>query len=176
MTLPVDRMLDRTGQAQPLAELAGVWPLGGWMAIEPVPGGKNEHLRLFSRDGVHYLRRSYRSKPREELVSQLQLMRLLRSRGFPAPEIVPARTGADHVEITGRLWVATRGVVGTPFDNGSPAHVRALGRTLGWYHRVVADSPPPPGSRACSPSCAGGSTEGPWSPDCRLGRPVWSSG
>jgi homoserine kinase type II len=141
MTLAADRMLDRTGQEQPLDELAGMWPLGGWMAVERVPGGKNEHLRLFARDGVHYLRRSYRSKPREELLAQLTLMRLLRSRGFPAPEIVPARTGADHVEIAGRLWVATRGVEGTPFDDDSPAHLQALGRTLGWYHRVIADQP-----------------------------------
>jgi homoserine kinase type II len=141
MTLPAERLLDRTGQALPIAELADLWPLGGWAALERVPGGKNEHVRLFARDGVYYLRRSYRSKPREELVAQLKLMRLLRSRGFPAPEIVPARTGADHSEIAGRLWVATRGVDGTPFDDGSPAHLRALGRTLAWYHRVVADQP-----------------------------------
>jgi homoserine kinase type II len=141
MTLPAERLLDRTGEALPVAELTDLWPLGGWTALERVPGGKNEHVRLFARDGVHYLRRSYRSKRREELVAQLQLMRLLRSRGFPAPEIVPARTGADHAEIAGRLWVATRGVDGTPFDDGSPAHLRALGRTLGWYHRVVADQP-----------------------------------
>jgi homoserine kinase type II len=141
MTLPVDRMLDRAGEAQPLDELAGLWPLGGWLALERVPGGKNEHLRLFARDGVHYLRRSHRSKPRAELATQLQLMRLVRARGFPAPQIVPTCTGADHAEISGRLWIATRGVVGTAFDDGSPAHLRALGRTLGWYHRLVADLP-----------------------------------
>jgi homoserine kinase type II len=141
MTLPADRVLDRTGQEHPLDELADMWPLRGWMELERVPGGKNEHLRLFARDGIHYLRRSYRSKPRAELVAQLELMRLLRSRGFPAPEVVPARTGADHVEIAGRLWIATRGVAGTPFDDDSPAHLRALGRTLGWYHRVVAGQP-----------------------------------
>lgn len=141
MTPTAGSMLDRTGQAQPLDELADLWPLGGWLELERVPGGKNEHLRLVAGDGVHYLRRSYRSKSREELVSQLALMRLLRSRGFPAPEIVPARTGADHAEIDGRLWVATRGVEGTPFDDGSPAHLRALGRTLGLYHQVVADQP-----------------------------------
>jgi homoserine kinase type II len=39
------------------------------------------------------------------------------------------------------LWVVTRGLVGSPFDDGSRAHVRALGRTLGRYHRVVADQP-----------------------------------
>ncbi|MGY1638540.1 phosphotransferase enzyme family protein [Geodermatophilus sp. SYSU D00742] len=141
MTLLTDPVLDRAGQPLPLAELAALWPLGGWRTVGPVPGGKNEHLRVVARDGVHYLRRSYRSKSREELVGQLALMRLLRHRGFPAPEVVPTRTGLDHAELAGRSWIATRGVEGTPFDDSSPAHVRALGRTVGRYHGVVADLP-----------------------------------
>ena len=96
---------------------------------------------MASVDGIHYLRRSYRSKPLDELAGQLHLMRLLRERGFPAPEVVPASTGADHAELFGRWWIATRGVAGEPFDDGSLAHVRALGATLGRYHRVVADQP-----------------------------------
>jgi homoserine kinase type II len=134
-------LLDRAGQELPLAELAGLWPLGGWISITPVTGGKNEHLRVAAADGIHYLRRSYRTKPRDELTGQLRLMRLLRDRGFPAPEVVPTCTGADYVELSGRLWIATRGVEGTPFDDGSREHVRALGRTLARYHRVVADQP-----------------------------------
>jgi homoserine kinase type II len=134
-------LLDRAGQELPLAELAALWPLGGWTSVSPVAGGKNEHLRVAAADGVHYLRRSYRAKPDEELVGQLRLMRLLRDRGFPAPEVVPTRTGAEHVELFGRLWIATRGVEGTPFDDCSQAHLLALGRTLAWYHQVVADQP-----------------------------------
>jgi homoserine kinase type II len=137
-TAPV---LDRTGEPLPLTELAGLWPLGGWRSVAPVAAGKNEHLRLDAADGVHYLRRSYRSKPREELVAQLELMRLLRARGFPAPEVVPTRTGADHAELQGRWWVATRGIAGTAFDDTSRTHLRALGAVLGRYHRVVADLP-----------------------------------
>jgi homoserine kinase type II len=134
-------VLDRAGQELPLTELAGLWPLGGWTSISPVSGGKNEHLRVAAADGIHYLRRSYRTKARNELTGQLRLMRLLRDRGFPAPEVVPTCTGADYVELSGRLWIATRGVEGTPFDDGSQEHVRALGRTLARYHRVVADQP-----------------------------------
>ncbi len=141
MTLDVGAVLDRRGDALPLERLAGIWPLGGWVAVEPIPAGKNEHVRLVTASGVYYLRRSYRSKPRDELVAQLQLMRLLRSRGFPAPEVVAAATGDDHVELDGRLWIATRGVAGTPFDDGSRAHLEALGRTLARYHAVVADQP-----------------------------------
>ncbi|MDI3213972.1 phosphotransferase [Arthrobacter sp. AL12] len=142
MTSAAGMLLDRAGGQVPLAELAALWPLGGWGSISLVPGGKNEHFRVASADGIHYLRRSYRSKPLDELEGQLALMRLLRKRGFPAPEVVPARTGADHVELFGRWWIATRGVEGQPFD-GSLAHVRALGATLGRYHRVVADQPVP---------------------------------
>lgn len=139
MTLSQGSLLDRSGQEFPLAELARHWPLGGWTSVSPVPGGKNEHLRLTAADGVHYLRRSYRSKPLDELLGQLALMRLLRSRGFPAPEVVPTSTGVDFAELSGRVWIATRGVEGEPFDDGSLAHVRALGRTLAGYHRVVDD-------------------------------------
>lgn len=143
MTIAAGVLLDRAGEELPLAELSALWPLGGWASISLVPGGKNEHFRVASADGIHYLRRSYRSKPLDELAAQLALMRLLRARGFPAPELVPARTGADHVELFGRWWIATRGVAGEPFDDGSLAHVRALGDTLGRYHRVVADQPAP---------------------------------
>lgn len=143
MTIAAGVLLDRAGEELPLAELAALWPLGGWASVSLVPGGKNEHFRVASTDGIHYLRRSYRSKPLDELAGQLALMRLLRERGFPAPEVVPARTGADHVELSGRWWIATRGVAGEPFDDGSLAHVRALGETLGRYHRVVADQPAP---------------------------------
>ena len=143
MTATTGVLLDRAGVELPLSELAGLWPLGGWDSVTPVPGGKNEHLRVAAADGVHFLRRSYRAKPHEELAHQLGLMRLLRERGFPAPEVVCASSGMDHAELDGRLWIATRGVEGTPFTDASPAHVRAMGRTLARYHQTVADLPAP---------------------------------
>lgn len=148
MTVPAGRLLDRAGGELPLAELTALWPLGGWASVSLVPGGKNEHFRVTSAEGVCYLRRSYRSKPLDELAGQLALMRLLRERGFPAPEVIPASTGADHVGLFGRWWIATRGVAGEPFDDGSLAHVRALGATLGRYHRLIADQPAPPAEPA----------------------------
>jgi homoserine kinase type II len=143
MTATTEPLLDRAGEALPLAELARLWPLGGWYEATPVAGGKNEHLLVRAAHGVHYLRRSYRSKAKEELIGQLALMRQLRSRGFPAPEIVPAGAGTDQVEIDGRLWIATRGIEGTPFDDRRPAHLREFGRVLARYHRIVADLPAP---------------------------------
>ena len=141
MIATTEPLVDRTGAALPVRELADLWPLGGWRSVNPVAGGKNDHLRVVAGDGVHYLRRSYRSKPREELAAQLRLMALLRDRGFPAPEVVATSTGADHAEVGGRWWVATRAVAGTPFDDRSPAHLRALGLVLARYHRAVADLP-----------------------------------
>ena len=141
MTTATVALLDRSGEPFPIPELAGLWPLGGWQSVDRVAAGKNEHLRVVAADGVFYLRRSHRSKARDELVAPLELMRLLRRRGFPAPEAVVTRTGADHAEVNGRWWVVTRGIAGTAFHDGSVAHVRALGSTLGRYHRVVADLP-----------------------------------
>lgn len=141
MTATTGVLLDRAGVELPLSELAALWPLGGWDSVNPVQGGKNEHLRVAAADGVHFLRRSYRAKPHEELARQLGLMRLLRERGFPAPEVVNASSGMDHAELDGRLWIATRGVEGTPFTDASTAHVRAMGRTLARYHQTVADLP-----------------------------------
>ncbi len=103
MTATTEPVVGRDGALLPLDELGSRWPLGGWRSVSPVAAGKNEHLRLETGDGVHYLRRSYRSKRREDLIAQLQLMGLLRSRGFPAPEVVPTSTGEDHAELDGRL-------------------------------------------------------------------------
>jgi homoserine kinase type II len=141
MTSTMGVLLDRAGVELPLSDLANLWPLGGWNSVAPVSGGKNEHLRVAAGEGVHYLRRSYRSKPQAELAGQLRLMRLLRDRGFPAPEVVSVSSGRDHAELDGRLWIATRGVEGTPFNDASTAHVRAMGRTLARYHQTVADLP-----------------------------------
>ena len=61
MTSTMGVLLDRAGVELPLSDLANLWPLGGWNSVAPVPGGKNEHLRVAAGEGVHYLRRSYRS-------------------------------------------------------------------------------------------------------------------
>src|ERR1700712_4799933 len=95
MTASLPPLLDRSGEPFPLHEVERLWPLGGWTAVTPVAGGKNEHLRPVAGGGVHSRRRSYRSKPVEELTAQLGLVRLLRARGFPAPEHVPTTSGAD---------------------------------------------------------------------------------
>ena len=64
MTLPAGTLLDRTGQDLPLAELAGLWPLGGWTSVEPwSPAARTSTCALAAADGIHYLRRSYRAKP-----------------------------------------------------------------------------------------------------------------
>lgn len=141
MTAVGQGLPDRSGAPLPLGRLAGLWPLGGWGVVEAVPAGKNEHLRLVAGDGTFYLRRSFRSKRRTELVAQLGLMRTLDGRGLPVPRAVPSRQGNDHEEVDGRFWVVTEAIDGAPFDDASPAHVAALGRTLARYHQLVSDLP-----------------------------------
>ncbi|MBY9073990.1 phosphotransferase [Nocardioides sp. WL0053] len=136
---PGSHILDRNGQALPVADLVHLWPLGGWHSLEHVPGGKNEHYRLRAADGVFYLRRSHRSKARPELAAQLELMRMLRLRGLPVPLPYPTRSGHDHAVVDGRFWTVTRAIAGRRFDDASEEHLRQLGRTLGRYHRLTED-------------------------------------
>lgn len=136
---------DRHGRPLPLAELQAAWPLGTWHEATPLVGGKNEHVRLRTDAGTVWLRRSHREKDRDELRAQLALVRRLRAGGLPAPEAVPTRDGEDHAEVEGRLYTVTRQVDGEPYDDRSPRHAVELGRTVGTFHRLVADLPVPPG-------------------------------
>lgn len=131
--------LDRTGRPLPVPDLEDLWPLGGWVRLEPVSGGKNEHYRLRAREGVFYLRRSHRGKARTELVAQLQLMRMLRLRGLPVPVAQPTSAGENHAVVHDRIWVVTRAIDGEGYDDASPVHLQELGRTLARYHDLTED-------------------------------------
>ncbi|MFZ0142266.1 MAG: phosphotransferase [Aeromicrobium sp.] len=134
-------LLDRKGEPLPLPDLAKRWPLDGWWDVQRVPGGKNDHLRVESAEGTCFLRRSYRSKTREELRFQLDHLRTLHRRGLPVPLPVLTTDGDDHVELGGRLWVLTRAIPGSPYEEQSRAHMRAFGHTVGRYHQLVSDLP-----------------------------------
>jgi homoserine kinase type II len=133
--------IDRRGDPYPLADLRAHWPLGAWYEAVPIVGGKNEHVRLRTRDGTVFLRRSYRSKRRDELRAQLALMRLLRAGGLPVPVVVPTTDGEDDAQIHGRLYTVTCALDGGPYDDSSARHLRALGSTLAAYHRLVRHLP-----------------------------------
>ena len=136
---PVAELLDRRGEPYPLAELTRHWPLGGWLEAEPLVGGKNEHVRVRTNAGTVFLRRSHRSKRREELREQLALMRALRAGGLPVPVVVATADGADEAQIQGRLYTLTHAIQGGPYNDASEEHLRLFGRTLAEYHRLVRD-------------------------------------
>lgn len=132
---------DGKGVLLPLPGLATRWTLGGWWDVQRVPAGKNEHWRVQSEEGTFFLRRSYRSKTSDELRFQLDLLRTLHRRGFPVPLPELTTGGDDHVELGGRLWVLTRAIAGTPYDEQSRSHLKAFGRSLAHYHQLVQDLP-----------------------------------
>jgi homoserine kinase type II len=132
-------LLDRAGRPLPLTTLSDLWPLGGWVDLVQVPGGKNEHYRLTTNDGVFFLRRSHRGKLRTELVAQLELQQLLAGRGLPVPVPVPTSSGKDHAAVDNRLWTVTRAIDGQKYDDASEVHLRRLGECIGRYHRLTED-------------------------------------
>ena len=105
MTSTMGVLLDRAGVELPLSDLANLWPLGGWNSVAPVPGGKNEHLRVAAGEGVHYLRRSYRSKPQAELAGQ---------------RVPKRRLERDDVELAAELLAAPA------IGEAMPASLRAV--------------------------------------------------
>lgn len=132
-------LLDRTGRPLPMDALADLWPLGGWLSLDRVPGGKNEHYRLHAGHGDFYLRRSHRAKAPAELVAQLELMRMLRLRGLPVPLAQPNSRGENHAVVDGRLWTVTWAIEGQRYDDTSAAHLYRLGQTLARYHQLTED-------------------------------------
>lgn len=158
MTAIAERSIPQTAQldkfpkfAFPLAELQAAWPLGGWEAIHWLSAGKNEHARLTTGQGTFFLRRSFRSKTRESLQFQVELLAALRAQGFPTPVPVETVSGAvilaiheEASELKGaqdRLYMITEGLPGEAYDDSAPGGdieiLRIMGRELARFHNTV---------------------------------------
>jgi homoserine kinase type II len=127
----------KSGDIPPQA-LEEMWPLGGWVTLDRVPGGKNMHYRLHTRDGDFSLRRSHRTKARTDLVAQLELMRMLRLRGLPVPVAQPTVVGENHAVVDERVLDRDEGHRGPAVRRrvaGPPAAARAHPRALPRPHR-----------------------------------------
>lgn len=136
----------------PLPELQQAWKLGGWRSIHWLSSGKNEHAELTTGAGRFFLRRSYRSKTRQALQFQVELLAALRAAGFPAPVPVPAASGECIVAIPetaseakaaqDRLYMVTEALPGAAYhgsgDDGVDLDLlRTMGRELARFHHAV---------------------------------------
>ena len=130
------------------ADVAGVleksYDVGAWLSWSHEPRGHaNASFVIDAATGKYVLRRSEPRKRIEGLRFEVELIDFLRQRGYPAPEIVTARSGDKFVNHLGKLYLLTRLIPGGPYDPGNPGHLIEAGRGLGRYHRLVKNFPGP---------------------------------
>lgn len=102
-------------------------------------GGSNMSFFVETAAGEYVLRLSNPRKAEDGLRFEVSLVTYLRQWGYPAPRVVPTVSGRPYAEAGGVLCLLTERIPGHCFDHDSRAQLRAAGRALGHYHRLVKD-------------------------------------
>jgi homoserine kinase type II len=98
----------------------------------------NITLIIGTDKGRFALRCSNFRKSQVSLDFELGLLEHLRGCGYPAPRIVPTRTGDLYtIGADGSYCLISEWIPGGHFDPDNPAHLSEAGRALGWFHRSV---------------------------------------
>lgn len=119
------------------ARLAEEFGVGEWLEWRRTPkGSSNVSFFVTTRSGDYVLRRSNDRKTVESIRFEVALLDYLRKRDYPAPELVPTRSGEGYVEEE-RLYLMTRLIPGEPYDAENPNHLLEVGRSLGRFHNLV---------------------------------------
>jgi homoserine kinase type II len=118
------------------------YDLGDWQSVELLPAGKSRHYRLTTSKGEYVVRRSYRSKSKDGIRFEHELIAHLRDNGFPAPSVVKNVRGESFTIEDGRIFAATVFVHGAHFQAGSDVQLRQVAESLARYHRLVANFRP----------------------------------
>ncbi|MBY9073988.1 phosphotransferase [Nocardioides sp. WL0053] len=118
------------------------YDLGDWLAWSPTRyGASNDSWFVETEDGDVVVRRSHDLKTADGARFERALIEYLVARGYPAPAVVPTRSGQGSVTVEGVLHMVMRRLPGGPYDRESPGHLRAAARGLGRFHRLVGDLP-----------------------------------
>lgn len=122
-----------------VARVLGDYDLGQLQICRRVGHGYvNENWFVETTTGRYFLKRRHPRLKKPHLISaQHALVQHLRSVGFPAPAIVPARHGTTFLELQSEMYELQDYIPGDLCDLTRPAHFAAAARTLGWYHNAV---------------------------------------
>jgi Ser/Thr protein kinase RdoA (MazF antagonist) len=154
-TVPEDRVLRtsqlRTGGRRPkgvydaialLRRLEKEYDLGPWDTWRRADqGASNDSWFVETASGDVVVRRSHDLKTAEGLRFEQALIAYLRAQGYPAPVIVPTRTGALSVTLDGVHHMVAEQLPGTTYRWTSPDRLPTAAQGLGWFHRLVDDLP-----------------------------------
>lgn len=100
-------------------------------------GFVNETAFLHTDRGRFVMRRSHRRLSEAALRYRHRLITWLINHDFPAPDIIPSRTGETLVELSGRFYEVRAFVEGGDFDPSRPGQLVSVGAILARYHEAV---------------------------------------
>jgi homoserine kinase type II len=101
-------------------------------------GFVNDHWRLTTAKGRFFLKRLNPLLRQSDLVyTQHLLVQHLRRADFPAPRIVPARTGHTLLILDGEWYEIQEYIEGESYSHDRPGHLHEAAITLGRYHTCV---------------------------------------
>ena len=148
MSEPRRPVLDRTHRDvlphEVVDALGQAYNIGDWLDWRRTPqGSTNISFFVTASSGRYVLRCSTARKSRDAMQFEIRLIEYLRTRGYPAPAIIPTRQGEGHAEHHGIFYLMTAFIAGSPYDPEDMAHLWAAGHGLGLYHQFVKDFPGP---------------------------------
>jgi homoserine kinase type II len=108
-----------------------------------IHGYVNETALIETDSGRFVVRRNHRRFTIAALRRRHALIAWLRERDFPAPALIPARSGATLVELDNRCYEIQEYVEGGDYDPDDPRQLAGIGATLARYHRAVQGFPIP---------------------------------
>ena len=121
------------------------YDLGSVRSARPASHGVvNETAFAETTAGRFVVRRNQRKLGRTSLELRHRLLGWLRTHGFPAPRLIPARSGETAVELDGRLFEVFTFIDGDEFNPDRPAHLIGAGTILAGYHSAIIGFPDPP--------------------------------
>lgn len=106
-----------------------------------------ESFRIETDQGRFFAKRFMRKdRPSEGMLRGIHLSQQMRAQGFPAPRVVPSRTGELLAEVNGERYQVTAWAEGRTYHPGElpPEAVGPMGALLGRLHRLLGPGEVPP--------------------------------
>ncbi|MGH9003469.1 MAG: phosphotransferase, partial [Acidimicrobiia bacterium] len=127
-----------------VGDLAAGWDLGRCEDWHRTPKGSTNTTWFVTTDGGRFVARI--SNPRKTeagMVQEVALLEHLRSRGYPAPVVVAARTGAAWGRVGDALCLVTERLPGVFADLSDPGQLADSARALARFHQEGRGLPGP---------------------------------
>ena len=108
-------------------------------------GFVNENWILQTTSGRYFLKRRHPDLRNPTIIcAQHSLNKHLRQSGFPAPAILPSKSGETLLVLDNEYFEIQEYIEGSPYQDTNEAHFQAAAVTLGLYHACIHGFTPHP--------------------------------